>query len=63
MVTIRGYGEATCTWCQKAKEGVEVETQDRSFTGFFCFNDLKRMLRLKCQAGGAHGRPVEPRAT
>ncbi len=47
MVTINRYGEAECIWCQKEKEGVEVATDDRSFVGFLCFTDLKRMLRLK----------------
>ncbi len=59
MVTIKSYGEGTCTWCQKEKEGVEVETSDQSFNGFFCFPDLKRMLRLKSQA--TNGRSVESR--
>ena len=58
MVTIRSYGEHLCTWCQKEKEGVEVETDDRSFSGFFCFPDLKRILRLKCD-GNTNGKPVE----
>lgn len=51
MVTIKSYGESTCIWCSKEKEGVEVTTDDRSFVGFLCFPDLKRMLRLKSAAG------------
>jgi hypothetical protein len=51
MVTIRSYGEGTCIWCSKEKEGVEVTTDDRSFVGFLCIPDLKRMLRLKAAAG------------
>jgi hypothetical protein len=49
MVTIKGYGETgrSCIWCGREKEGVEIETNDRSFVGFLCFSDLKRMLRLK----------------
>lgn len=47
MVTIKSYGEGTCIWCSRDKEGVDVETEDRSFLGFLCFNDLKRMLKLK----------------
>lgn len=47
MVTIKSYGEGTCIWCSRDKEGVEVETDDRSFLGFLCFSDLKRMLKLK----------------
>ena len=54
MVTIKSYGEGTCIWCDRGKEGVEVATDDRSFVGFLCFADLKRMLRLK--TGGAKGR-------
>ena len=47
MVTIRSYGQSTCIWCTKEKEGVDVTTEDSSFVGFLCFPDLKRMLRLK----------------
>lgn len=47
MVTIRSYGEAECIWCGREREGVEVSTDDRSFVGWLCFADLKRMLRLK----------------
>ena len=47
MVKIDGYGTGTCIWCSKEKEGVEVATDDRSFVGFLCFTDLRRMLRLK----------------
>ncbi len=50
MVTIKQYGEGTCLWCQKEKEGVEVVSDDRSFTGFLCIPDLKRLLRLKSSA-------------
>ncbi len=58
MVTIKHYGEGVCKWCNKEKEGVEVETNDRSFTGFFCFPDLKRRLRLKCD-GNTNGKVIE----
>ena len=58
MVTIRSYGSAECIWCSKEKEGVDVETADRSFVGFLCFPDLKRMLRLKSH-GTTNGKPVE----
>lgn len=55
MVTITQFGEGTCIWCSKDKEGVEVSTSDRSFVGFLCFPDLKRMLRLKSASGnGKH---------
>ncbi len=47
MVTITRYGESECIWCGKSKEGVEVTTDDRSFVGFLCIADLRRMLRLK----------------
>ena len=48
MVTIKGYGQGTCLWCQReGKEGVELVSDDKSFTGFLCFTDLKRLLRLK----------------
>ena len=49
MVTIKSYDETgqTCIWCGREKEGVEVETADKSFNGFLCLGDLKRMLRLK----------------
>jgi hypothetical protein len=51
MVTIKTYGEGTCLWCRReGKEGVEVTSDDRSFVGFLCFPDLKRMLRLKSTA-------------
>ena len=46
MVTIKSYGEGTCLWCHReGKEGVDVVSEDRSFTGFLCFPDLKRLLR------------------
>ena len=52
MVTIKGYGEGTCLWCRReGKEGVELASDDKSFTGFLCFPDLKRLLRLKSGAG------------
>ena len=57
MVKITGFGESECIWCGKSKEGVEVATDDRSFVGFLCMADLKRMLRLKSAAG--NGKPVE----
>lgn len=47
MVTIKSYGENTCIWCSRDKEGVEIATEDRSFLGFLCFADLKRVLKLK----------------
>ncbi len=49
MVTITSSGEAECIWCGREKEGVEVVTEDRSFVGFLCYADLKRMLKLKTQ--------------
>ncbi len=51
MVTIKGYGQGICIWCQAEKEGVDVAADDRSFVGFLCFGDLKRMLRLKTANG------------
>lgn len=60
MVTIKSYGQGNCLWCQKEKEGVEVVSDDRSFTGFLCMPDLKRLLRLKSAAGNA--RAAEPSA-
>ena len=50
MVTIKSYGEGTCIWCMKQREGVDLVSDDRSFTGFVCFADLKRLLRLKSAA-------------
>lgn len=47
MVTIKSYGEGTCVWCGRDKEGVDIATDDQSFAGFFCFNDVKRVLKLK----------------
>ena len=47
MVTIKSYGEGSCQWCAKVREGVELVSDDRSFVGFFCFADLRRLLRLK----------------
>jgi hypothetical protein len=47
MVKITTFGESECIWCGKSKEGVEVTSDDRSFVGFLCMADLKRMLRLK----------------
>ena len=53
MVTIKSYGTGTCLWCQREDmEGVEIVSDDRSFTGFLCIQDLKRMLRLKSQTNG-----------
>ena len=52
MVTIKSYGTHECIWCGREKEGVEVATDDKSFDGWLCFGDLKRMLRLKSQSGG-----------
>ena len=50
MVTIKGYGEGTCLWCRReGKEGVELISDDKSFVGFLCFPDLKRLLRLRSQ--------------
>ena len=60
MVTIKSYGEGTCLWCQKTKEGVEVVSEDRSFTGFLCLPDMKRLLRLKSAAG--NGKAAETAA-
>ncbi len=40
MVTIKSSGQGICIWCQAEKEGVEVETSDRSFMGFLCFSDV-----------------------
>lgn len=57
MVTIKRFGEDECIWCSKSKEGVEVESNDRSFVGFLCFPDLKRMLRLKSTT--QNGKPLE----
>jgi hypothetical protein len=51
MVTIKSYGQGTCIWCSKEKEGVEVASDDKSFIGFLCIPDLRRMLRLKSSAG------------
>jgi hypothetical protein len=45
MVTVKAYGEGTCIWCSKEKEGVEVATDDKSFVGFLCFPDLKRIQK------------------
>lgn len=54
MVTIKSYGQGTCLWCQReGKEGVELVSDDKSFVGFLCFPDLKRMLRLKTQTNGS----------
>ena len=61
MVTIKSYGTRECIWCGREKEGVEVATEDRSFVGFLCFADLKRMLRLK--SAGANGSKSEPGVT
>lgn len=47
MVTIKSYGEGPCVWCGRDKEGVDIATDDKSFVGFFCFADLKRVLKLK----------------
>lgn len=61
MVTITSYGQSECIWCGKAKEGVELETDDRSFVGFLCIADLRRMLRLKSkdQAATPKWNPAE----
>ena len=56
MVTIKSYGTRECIWCGRVKEGVEVATEDRSFVGFLCLADLKRMLRLKT-TGTQSGQP------
>ena len=62
MVTIKGYGEGTCLWCQREdKEGVDVVSDDKSFVGFLCFPDLKRMLRLK--SASTNGSKLEPGIT
>ncbi len=51
MITIKMYGEGTCLWCRKEnREGVDLVSADRTFTGFLCFPDLKRLLRLKSTA-------------
>jgi hypothetical protein len=64
MVTIKSYGQGTCLWCQReGKEGVELVSDDRSFTGFLCFPDLKRLLRLKTASGNGTGRPIAATAT
>ena len=56
MVTIKGYGDGTCLWCQReGKEGVELTSDDKSFVGFLCFPDMKRLLRLKSQSNGKPG--------
>ena len=58
MVTIKGYGQGECLWCRRPdKEGVELVSDDRTFTGFLCFQDLKRLLRLK--SAGASGSKSE----
>ena len=53
MVTIKSYGTHECIWCGREKEGVELASDDKSFVGWLCFADLKRMLRLKSERGGA----------
>ena len=61
MVTIKSYGSRECIWCGREKEGVEVATDDKSFVGFLCLADLKRMLRLKTTGGnGAARSPAAP---
>ena len=46
--TIRGYSEdGVCIFCQKEKEGIDVEFEDGSFDGFLCLADLKRALRMR----------------
>jgi hypothetical protein len=56
MVTIKSYATRECIWCGREKEGVEVATDDKSFVGFLCLPDLRRMLRLKSQA---NAKPME----
>ena len=56
MVTIKSYGSRECIWCGREKEGVEVTTDDKSFVGWLCFSDLKRMLRLKSAGGNGASR-------
>ncbi len=61
MVTIKGYGEGICIWCGREKEGVDLVSDDRSFTGFLCFADLKRLLPLKAAtANSQEARGITP---
>lgn len=62
MVTIMSYAEDQCIWCGKTKEGVEITTDDRSFVGFFCIPDLRRMLRLKSSGHAVKRKPESPAA-
>ena len=57
MVTIKRFSEGMCIWCSKEKEGVELVSDDKSFVGFLCFPDLRRLLRLK--SASADGRKDE----
>ncbi len=57
MVTITNYGESTCIWCAKQKEGVEITTKDRTFAGFLCMADLQRMLRLTLASNNGRANP------
>lgn len=63
MVTIKSYGSRECIWCGREKEGVEVTTDDKSFVGWLCFSDLKRMLRLKSAGGNGASRAIGAAAT
>ena len=60
MVTIKSYGSRECIWCGREKEGVELTTDDKSFVGWLCFADLKRMLRLKSVGARSDDKKSEP---
>ena len=61
MVTIKSYGQGECLWCRRPdKEGVELVSDDRTFTGFLCFQDLKRLLRLKSAGVNSNGSKADP---
>lgn len=47
-VEIRSIAPGACTWCGKEKEDVVTfALGDKSFAGCMCWNDLKRVLKMK----------------
>ena len=47
MVTIKGYREDTCIWCDRKTEGVEADFG--GLKGFLCRADFWRALRVRSE--------------
>lgn len=53
-VSFKTDGPGTCAWCQKEKDEVfEVAFSDKSFVGLYCWADIKKAVKMKCEKRAA----------